>query len=155
MNNETQKFLCCCFSEISSKQWLCFAEQEWGSTALALHEALSALAPPQALPGTQRPTAHLTLSPHAPAIASTSEPPQAQGASHQLVNSDLSHSQQTGVDGTGDAVSAELQGAMCTDGDLHGSQTAVAQGYHFATNLLGAFPTPMNMRACSALTSAC
>ena len=142
-----------CFSETSSKQWSCFAEQEWGSTALALHQALSALASPQSLPGTQRPTAYLTHSPQAPAIASTSEPPQAQGASHQLNSSDLLHSQQTGVDGTGGAVSAQLQGAMCTD--VQRSQTAVAQGHHFATDLLGAFSTPMKMRACSALPSAC
>ena len=44
---------------------------------------------------------------------------------------------------------------MCIDVDLQGSQAAVAQGYHFATDLLGAVPIPMNMRVRSALISAC
>ena len=154
-NNEIWNFFLFCFSETSFKQWSGFAEQEWGSTALALHQALSALAPPQALPGTPRPTAHLAQLSQAPAIASTCEPPKAQGASHQVNSSDLLHSQQTGVSGTGAAVSPELQGAMCTDVDVTGSQAAVAQGYHFATDLLGTVPTSMSMCACSALTRAC
>lgn len=132
-----------------------FAEQEWGSTALALHQALSALAPSQSLPGTQRPTAHPGHSCQATTVASTSEPPQAEGASNQLNSSELSQTQQTGVDGTSAAVSADLQGAKCTGADVQRSQTAVAQGYHFATDLLGAFPFSMNMCACSALLSAC
>ncbi|KAL0040428.1 hypothetical protein WJX77_006750 [Trebouxia sp. C0004] len=116
-------------------------EQEWGSTALALHQALSALAPPQAFPGVPRSTAHPAHLPRAPAIASTCEPPQAEGASHQLNSSGLLHSQQTGADGMNAAVneaagvSTELQGAVYTGDD---SQAAVAQGYHFATDLLDA-----------------
>ncbi|KAL0042709.1 hypothetical protein WJX79_008332 [Trebouxia sp. C0005] len=113
-------------------------EQEWGSTALALHQALSALAPSQSLPGTQRPTAHPGHSCQATTVASTSEPPQAEGASNQLNSSELSQTQQTGVDGTSAAVSADLQGAKCTGADVQRSQTAVAQGYHFATDLLEA-----------------